>query len=172
MAVPLRSEPSPVTLPFKEVKSLELSVVMPCLNEAETIESCVRKSLQVLEEANIAGEVIVADNGSTDGSLEIAEQLLLDPALPASKPAFRDIHVVLRQRPALFNFHKRLLGRFQKRRRATARARGSDGQHAHGRPGALAGSLFALNRYVHGMVSWLRRHGGQDRHRLAPARKQ
>src|SRR5437016_14150635 len=75
VAVPLRSEPSPVTLPFKEVKSLELSVVMPCLNEAETIESCVRKSLQVLEEANIAGEVIVADNGSTDGSLEIAEQL-------------------------------------------------------------------------------------------------
>ena len=75
MAVPLRLEPSPVTLPFKEVKSLELSVVMPCLNEAETIESCVRKSLQVLKEANIAGEVIVADNGSTDGSPEIAEQL-------------------------------------------------------------------------------------------------
>jgi hypothetical protein len=54
---------------------LELSIVMPCLNEAETLETCVRKALRSLEENGIAGEVIVADNGSTDGSREIAARL-------------------------------------------------------------------------------------------------
>jgi glycosyltransferase involved in cell wall biosynthesis len=54
-------------------RQLELSVVMPCLNEHETVGVCVRKALDVLSQAGIKGEVIVADNGSTDGSLEIAE---------------------------------------------------------------------------------------------------
>lgn len=53
--------------------SVELSVVMPCLNEQETVGACVRKAVTVLREAGIAGEVIVADNGSKDGSVEIAE---------------------------------------------------------------------------------------------------
>ena len=52
---------------------LELSVVMPCLNERETVGVCVRKALGSLREAGIRGEVIVADNGSTDGSVEIAQ---------------------------------------------------------------------------------------------------
>lgn len=47
---------------------IELSVVMPCLNEAETVATCVRKALAFFERAGVAGEVIVADNGSTDGS--------------------------------------------------------------------------------------------------------
>jgi len=46
--------------------------VMPCLNERETVGVCVRKAMATLREAGIAGEVIVADNGSTDGSVEIA----------------------------------------------------------------------------------------------------
>ena len=50
----------------------ELSIIMPCLNEAETIETCVRKAQTFLQRAGIVGEVIVADNGSTDGSQEIA----------------------------------------------------------------------------------------------------
>jgi glycosyltransferase involved in cell wall biosynthesis len=50
----------------------ELSVVMPCLNEHETVGICVRKALKTLQEAGIKGEVIVADNGSTDGSIELA----------------------------------------------------------------------------------------------------
>jgi glycosyltransferase involved in cell wall biosynthesis len=54
---------------------IELSVVMPCLNEADTLEICVCKAQKALEEANIVGEIIVADNGSTDGSQEIAERL-------------------------------------------------------------------------------------------------
>jgi glycosyltransferase involved in cell wall biosynthesis len=51
---------------------VEVSVVMPCLNEADTLEVCVRKAHRALRENDIAGEVIVADNGSTDGSQDIA----------------------------------------------------------------------------------------------------
>lgn len=50
----------------------ELSVVMPCLNEADTVGACVTKAVQALAAHNVAGEVIVADNGSTDGSQAIA----------------------------------------------------------------------------------------------------
>jgi glycosyltransferase involved in cell wall biosynthesis len=52
---------------------IELSVVMPCLNEHETVGVCVRKAIGALQEAGISGEVILADNGSTDGSVEIAQ---------------------------------------------------------------------------------------------------
>lgn len=51
---------------------LELSIVLPCLNEAETLETCVRKARESLRSLGVAGEVIVADNGSTDGSQDIA----------------------------------------------------------------------------------------------------
>ena len=54
-------------------KQVELSVVMPCLNERETVGICVRKAVTSLRKAGINGEVIVGDNGSTDGSVEIAE---------------------------------------------------------------------------------------------------
>jgi len=53
--------------------ALELSVVLPCLNERETVGTCVQKAICALESAGIQGEVIVADNGSTDGSIEIAQ---------------------------------------------------------------------------------------------------
>lgn len=53
----------------------ELSIVLPCLNEADTVGICVEKALRAMRERAIAGEVIVADNGSTDGSREIAQRL-------------------------------------------------------------------------------------------------
>lgn len=55
-------------------QELELSIVLPCLNESETLGVCVRKGLAVLREHGIVGEVIVADNGSTDGSQDIARR--------------------------------------------------------------------------------------------------
>jgi glycosyltransferase involved in cell wall biosynthesis len=53
----------------------ELSIVMPCLNEADTLAVCIRKAFTGIELSGIKGEVIVADNGSVDGSQEIAEKL-------------------------------------------------------------------------------------------------
>lgn len=53
----------------------ELSVVMPCLNEADTLETCITKARTAMRESGIDGEIIVADNGSTDGSQQIAERL-------------------------------------------------------------------------------------------------
>jgi hypothetical protein len=55
--------------------AIELSVVLPCLNEAETLETCVRKAQESLKRLGVAGEVVVADNGSTDGSQDIARRL-------------------------------------------------------------------------------------------------
>ena len=57
---------------MQEIDAPELSIVMPCLNEAHTVGICVEKALSYLEVHNIRGEVIVADNGSTDGSKAIA----------------------------------------------------------------------------------------------------
>jgi glycosyltransferase involved in cell wall biosynthesis len=54
---------------------LELSVVIPCLNEADTLETCIERAQRCLREHHIEGEVIVADNGSTDGSQAIAERM-------------------------------------------------------------------------------------------------
>ncbi len=53
----------------------ELTILMPCLNEAETIETCVSKAMRYLDENGIDGEVVIADNGSTDGSQAMAEAL-------------------------------------------------------------------------------------------------
>jgi glycosyltransferase involved in cell wall biosynthesis len=71
--------PTPVTQasaasPQAEPRTVSVSVVIPCLNEAANIEHCVSGALQALESAGIPGEVIVADNGSDDGSGELAER--------------------------------------------------------------------------------------------------
>jgi glycosyltransferase involved in cell wall biosynthesis len=54
---------------------VELSIVMPCLNESLTLRACISKALAAMDQMGIRGEVIVADNGSTDGSQAIATQL-------------------------------------------------------------------------------------------------
>ena len=53
----------------------ELTILMPCLNEAETLETCIVKAKGYLERSGVDGEVLIADNGSTDGSQEIAKRL-------------------------------------------------------------------------------------------------
>ncbi|WP_448658198.1 glycosyltransferase family 2 protein [Sphingomonas sp. CJ99] len=57
------------------VSELELTILMPCLNEAETLALCIKKALAFLAEHEIAGEVLIADNGSTDGSQQIANAM-------------------------------------------------------------------------------------------------
>ena len=54
-------------------KKLELSVVIPCLNEEKTITFCIEKALRAMKERGIEGEVLVSDNGSTDKSVEVSE---------------------------------------------------------------------------------------------------
>src|SRR5437588_5158247 len=67
MATRAQTTASPV-----EQTMLDVSVVIPCLDEAETIAVCVRKAQQAMDRDGLAGEVIVVDNGSSDGSPEIA----------------------------------------------------------------------------------------------------
>ncbi len=75
VALRVESDRSLAALPVQDTETIEVSVVMPCLNEAETLETCIVKARRALEQANISGEIVVADNGSTDGSVEIAERL-------------------------------------------------------------------------------------------------
>ncbi len=60
--------------PVPEIGALELTILMPCLDEAETVATCVAKARGYLEDRGIAGEVLVADNGSTDGSPRLAAE--------------------------------------------------------------------------------------------------
>ena len=57
------------------MEELTLTILMPCLNEAETLAFCVNQAMTALADSGVAGEVIVADNGSTDGSQAIARRL-------------------------------------------------------------------------------------------------
>ena len=55
-------------------KPMELTILMPCLNEALTVKKCVSDAINFLHKYGIHGEVLVADNGSTDESCQIAQQ--------------------------------------------------------------------------------------------------
>jgi glycosyltransferase involved in cell wall biosynthesis len=62
-------------LPRPSPQVVELTILMPCLNEAETLASCISKARLFLSRSGISGEVLIADNGSTDGSIQIANAL-------------------------------------------------------------------------------------------------
>jgi hypothetical protein len=77
----MRTFNPPVTLeaageanPAPHAESPEVSVVIPCLNEAKSIGFCIDKALAAFRDMGVVGEVIVSDNGSTDGSIQIAEE--------------------------------------------------------------------------------------------------
>ncbi len=61
--------------PVAAADAVELSIVMPCLNEAETLATCIEKANRFLADSGVSGEVVIADNGSTDGSQDIARGL-------------------------------------------------------------------------------------------------
>jgi len=54
-------------------ETVDVSVVIPCLNEANSLRICIEKAQKAFNDARLRGEVVVADNGSTDGSIEIAQ---------------------------------------------------------------------------------------------------
>lgn len=58
-----------------EINDIELSVVIPCLNEADTLAICIKKARKAIRDNRISAEIIIADNGSKDGSIQIAEEL-------------------------------------------------------------------------------------------------
>lgn len=60
--------------PERDSAAPELSIVVPCLNERETVGVCVHKAFAALHDRGIRGEIIVSDNGSNDGSVEVAQQ--------------------------------------------------------------------------------------------------
>src|SRR5215467_6670235 len=70
-----RKRPFGHSLVGGKTPSLELTILMPCLNEAESIAACVNKASIYLSRSGIDGEILIADNGSTDGSQEIAQRL-------------------------------------------------------------------------------------------------
>lgn len=59
--------------PSRRLGTVELTILMPCLDEARTVAACVREARSFLDRSGIAGEVVVADNGSSDGSQALAE---------------------------------------------------------------------------------------------------
>lgn len=76
-AIPVQvtTEPTPQPAPAAAAaqrREYELTILMPCLNEAETLAICIRKARSSLSSLGVVGEVLIADNGSTDGSQEIA----------------------------------------------------------------------------------------------------
>jgi len=70
-----RSKDVAIHRPPRKASELEVSVVIPCLNEADSLEACIAKAQRALGEHRISGEIIVADNGSTDGSQAIATRM-------------------------------------------------------------------------------------------------
>ncbi len=77
-SINLLTKESPATIEkhnFDGDESVELSVVMPCLNESDTLAVCIEKAWRAISENNISGEIIVADNGSTDASERRCELL-------------------------------------------------------------------------------------------------
>ncbi len=73
MTTLLRQDDRPQVGTPARAPELELTILMPCLNEAETVQVCVAKAMGFLQRAGVSGEVVIADNGSTDGSQALAE---------------------------------------------------------------------------------------------------
>jgi hypothetical protein len=73
MNIQVRQEDRSSAVGRARPQELELTILMPCLNEAETVQVCVRKAMGFLARAGVQGEVLIADNGSTDGSQALAE---------------------------------------------------------------------------------------------------
>lgn len=149
-------------IPSVTMPELELTILMPCLNEAETLAVCIAKAQAFLRQAQIAGEVLIADNGSTDNSQHIAEAggaRVIDvpmrgygAALRAGIAAARGRYIVMGDADDSYDFAR--LDAFLERLRA-----GDDlvmGNRFRG--GIEAGAMPFLHRYLgNPILSWLGR---------------
>ena len=72
-AIEISARPPLPEAPYEQ-DVLELTILMPCLNEAETLATCIDNAVGFLRRTGISGEVLISDNGSTDGSVEIAKR--------------------------------------------------------------------------------------------------
>lgn len=152
----------PLEASVSDQAPVELSVVMPCLNEAETLRICIVMAQETLRAAGIRGEVIVADNGSTDGSQQIAlecgarlvnvKQKGYGSALRGGIAAARGKYVVMGDADASYDFAH--IPRFLEQLRA-----GSDlvmGNRFFG--GIAPGAMPLLHRYLgNPVLTWLGR---------------
>jgi Glycosyl transferase family 2 len=141
---------------------IELTIVLPCLNEAETLAGCVRKALRSLTELGVAGEVLVSDNGSTDGSQDIARDCgarVVDApvrgyggALIAGIDEARGRYVIMADSDDSYDLSN--LGLFVKQLRA-----GHDVVMGNRFKGGIApGAMPALHRYLgNPVLSWFGR---------------
>ena len=131
---------------------VELTILMPCLNEAATVAGCVGKARSFLERANIDGEVLVADNGSTDGSPRLAEaagaQVIhvaergYGAALRAGIEAARGRYVIMGDADDSYDF-SRLEGFVERLRAGDRLVMGN-----RFRGGILPGAMPRLHRYL------------------------
>jgi hypothetical protein len=141
---------------------VELSVVLPCLNEAETLAGCVQKAVKCLADLGVQGEVIVSDNGSTDGSQQIAidngARVVDAPirgyggALMAGIEGARGRYVIMADSDASYDLAN--LGPFLEKLRE-----GHDVVMGNRFKGGIArGAMPALHRYLgNPVLSWLGR---------------
>src|SRR4029079_6121110 len=75
MTVKVKKSAAKRSMSIKGDQPIELTILMPCLNEAETIETCIRKAKSFLNRSKVSGEILIADNVITDVSQEIAARL-------------------------------------------------------------------------------------------------
>ena len=131
---------------------LELSIVMPCLNEARTVRSCIEEARDFLRRRGVVGEIVVADNGSTDGSREIAAECgarVVDvpergygAALQAGIAAARGRYVVMGDADGSYDF-AHLDGFLERLRRGDELVMGN-----RYRGGIEPGAMPPLHRYL------------------------
>jgi Glycosyl transferase family 2 len=145
-----------------EPSDIEVTVVLPCLNEAETLATCVQKAVRSLAELGVAGEVVVSDNGSTDGSQAIAvangARVVNAPirgyggALLAGIESARGQYVIMADSDDSYDLSN--LGPFIEQLRA-----GHDVVMGNRFKGGIApGAMPALHRYLgNPVLSWLGR---------------
>lgn len=133
-------------------EGIELTILMPCLNEAETVRACVREAANFLARAGIRGEVLVADNGSTDGSRDLAReagarvvevpQRGYGAALIAGAQAAHGRFVIMGDADCSYDF-SRLQGFVDELRRGSELVMGNRFRgHIH------SGAMPALHRYL------------------------